>query len=154
MPGVRLVCRSLPVLSPAAAVMTGRTAFAWASSRTRFAPKPNIYMDVPVGQMAGVSGRRERVWGWAGGVIGSLVGIGGLLVAVLVQDAPLRDLLGAPYPRVFTRRSMIALDYYFVGLMALGLLFLEAGIVALRKSRYPRTDGSGAALLGAVLCAL
>jgi hypothetical protein len=110
-------------------------------------------MDVPVGQMAGVSGRRERVWGWAGGVIGSLVGIGGLLV-VLVQDAPLRDLFGAPYPPVFTRRSMIALDYYFVGLMALGLLFLEAGIVALRKSRYPRTDGSGAALLGAVLCAL
>ena len=111
-------------------------------------------MDVPVGQMAGVSGRRERVWGWAGGVIGALVGIGGLLVAVLVQEAPLRELVGAPYPRVFTHRSMIALDYYFVGLVALGLVFIEAGIVALRKSRYPRTDGSGAALVGAVLCAL
>jgi|SRR5689334_11962333 hypothetical protein len=111
-------------------------------------------MDVPVGEMAGVSGRRERLWGWVGGVIGSLVGIGGLLVAVLVEEAPLRELWGTPYPHVFTRRSMIALDYYFVGLVALGLVFLEAGIVAVRRSRYPRTDGSGAALLGAVLCAL
>lgn len=111
-------------------------------------------MDVPVGEMAGVSGRRERLWGWVGGVIGSLVGVGGLLIAVLVQDAPLRELWGTPYPRVFRRHSMIALDYYFVGLVALGLVFLETGIVAIRKSRYPRTDGSGAALLGAVLCAL
>jgi hypothetical protein len=111
-------------------------------------------MDVPVGQMAGVSGRRERVWGVVGGVIGSLVGIGGLLVALLVQEAPLRELLGAPYPPLFTRRSMIALDYYFVGLVAVGLIFLEGGVLALRKSKYPRTDGAGAALVGTVLCAL
>ena len=49
---------------------------------------------------------------------------------------------------------MIALDYYFIGLVALGLAFLEGGILALRKSKYPRTDGAGAALLGTVLCAL
>ena len=61
-------------------------------------------MDVPVGQQSGVSGRRERLWGWVGGVIGSLVGVGGLLVVFLVQDTPLRELLGAPYPPVFTRR--------------------------------------------------
>jgi hypothetical protein len=112
------------------------------------------YMDVPVGQLAGVSGRRERIWGVLGGLIGSLAGVGGLLVALLVQDTPLRELWGAPYPPLFTRHSMIALDYYFVGLVALGLVFLEGGIVALRKSRYPRTDGAGPALLGAVLCAL
>jgi hypothetical protein len=111
-------------------------------------------MDVPVGQLAGVSGRRERFWGWVGGVIGSLVGVGGVLVVFLVQETPLRELWGAPYPPVFTRRTMIALDYYFVGLVALGLVFLEGGILALRKSKFPRTDGAGAALLGTVLCAL
>jgi hypothetical protein len=111
-------------------------------------------MDVPVGQAAGVSGRRERRWGIVGGLIGSLVGLGSLLVPWLVQGVPLRDLWGAPYPPLFTRREMIALDYYFLGLVGLGLVFLEGAIVALRKSRYPRTDGAGAALLGTVLCAL
>ena len=48
----------------------------------------------------------------------------------------------------------MALDYYFLGLVGLGLVFLEAAILALRRSRYPRTDGGGAALLGTVLCAL
>ena len=111
-------------------------------------------MDVPVGQHAGVSWRRKRLWGWAGRLIGSLVGLGGLLVAFLVEDAPFRELWGVPYPPIFARGSMIALDYYFVGLVALGLVFHEAGIVALRRSKYPRTDASGAALLGTVLCAL
>ena len=111
-------------------------------------------MDVPVGQLAGVSGRREQLWGWLGGVVGALVGVGGLVVAVLAEDVSWRELIGAPYPPVFARRSMIALDYYFVGLVALGLVFLETGIVALRKSKYPRTDGGGAAILGTVLCAL
>jgi hypothetical protein len=111
-------------------------------------------MDVPVGQMAGVSGRRERIWGVVGGLIGSLVGVGGLLVTLLVQETPFRELWGAPYPPLFTRRSMIPLDYYFVGLVALGLVFLEGGVLALRKSKYPRTDGAGAALVGTVLCAL
>ena len=111
-------------------------------------------MDVPIGQLAGVSLRRERMWGIVGGIIGALVGAGGLVVVFFVRDVPLRDLLGAPYPPVFTRRAMISLDYYFVGLVALGLVFLELGIVALRKSRYPRTDAAGAALVGTVLCAL
>lgn len=111
-------------------------------------------MEVPVGQMAGVSAHRERLWGWVGGVIGSLVGVGGLLVAFLFQDTPLSELWGSPYPPLFTRRSMMPLDYYFLGLVAVGLLFLEGGVIALRISRYPRTDGGGAALLGTVLCAL
>jgi len=111
-------------------------------------------MDVPIGRAAGVSPGRERVWGVVGGVIGSLVGVGGLVVALLFQDGPLRDLMGSPYPRVFARRAMIPLDYYFLGLIALGLVFLEGGVVALRFSRFPRTDGMGAALLGTVLCAL
>jgi hypothetical protein len=112
------------------------------------------FMDVPIGRAAGVSPRRERLWGLAGGVIGSLVGVGALLVTLLVQDIRFRELWGSPYPPLFTRRSMIPLDYYFLGLVALGLLFLEGGVVALRFSKYPRTDGMGAALLGTVLCAL
>ena len=111
-------------------------------------------MDVPVGQAAGVSGRRERFWGVTGGLVGGLVGVGALVVPWLVDGTPLRELVGAPWPPVFTRRAITALDYYFLGLVAVGLVFLEAAIVALRRSRYPRTDGSGAALLGTVLCAL
>jgi len=111
-------------------------------------------MDVPVGQYAGVSPGRERVWGVVGGLIGSLVGIGALVVAFFVQDVPLRELWGAPYPPLFARRSIMPLDYYFLGLVALGLVFLESGVIALRVSRFPRTDAAGAALLGTVLCAL
>ena len=66
----------------------------------------------------------------------------------------LSDLVGVPYPPIFTRRAVTVLDYYFLGLVGLGLIFLEGAIVALRRSRYPRTDGAGPALLGAVLCAL
>jgi hypothetical protein len=111
-------------------------------------------MDVPVGQAAGVSGRRERWWGVTGGFIGGLAGVGSLLVPWLLEGTPLRELWGTPYPPIFARRSIMALDYYFLGLVGLGLVFLEAAVVALRWSRFPRTDGAAAALLGTVLCAL
>jgi len=111
-------------------------------------------MDVPVGQAAGVSGRRERLWGVMGGLIGGVVGVGSVLVPWHLEGTPLRELWGTPYPPIFARRSIMALDYYFLGLVGVGLVFLEAAVVALRRSRFPRTDGAGAALLGAVLCAL
>jgi hypothetical protein len=111
-------------------------------------------MDVPVGQAAGVSFGRERLWGWLGGLIGSLVGVGGLIVAMLLDGTSLGQLVGAPYPPAFTQRTILALDYYFLGLIAVGLVFLEGAVMALRKSRFPRTDGGGAALVGTVLCAL
>ena len=111
-------------------------------------------MDVPVGQAAGVSGRRERLWGVMGGLIAGVVGVGSVLVPWHLEGTPLRELWGTPYPPIFARRSIIALDYYFLGLVGVGLVFLEAAVVALRRSRFPRTDGAGAALLGAVLCAL
>src|ERR1044072_2653956 len=104
-------------------------------------------MDVPIGRAAGGSPGRERLWGVVGGVIGSLVGVGGLVVALAFHDGPLRDLIGSPYPRGVARRTMIPLDYCFLGLVALGFVFLEGGVVALRFSRFPRTDGMGAALL-------
>src|SRR5512145_140264 len=111
-------------------------------------------MNVAVGQAAGVSGRRQRLWGFMGGVIVSLVGVGALLVLWLVQGTPLRQLWGLPYPPLFTRQAMIALDYYFLGLVGLGLVFLEGAVVAVRLSRFPRTDGAGAALVGTALCAV
>ena len=111
-------------------------------------------MDVPVGQAAGVSGRRHRVWGAARMLLVPLALAGSLLVPWLVQGTPLDDLWGLPYPPMFARKQMILLDYYALGLVGLGLVFLEGAMVALRASKFPRTDGTGAALLGTVLCAL
>src|SRR5262249_52980771 len=111
-------------------------------------------MDVPVGQAAGVSGRRERWWGFTGGFIGALVGVGSSLVPWLVEGTPVHQLLGSPYPPIFRRRAILALDSVCLGLVGVGVVFLEGAVGALRKSRFPRTDGAAAALLGTVLCAL
>jgi hypothetical protein len=110
-------------------------------------------MDVPVGEAAGASGGRARLWSVLTGLVACLVPVGVVLVLVLVQDTPVGQLWGAP-PPLFTRRTLTTLDYYFLGLVGLGLLFLEGAILALRRSRYPRTDGAGAALVGTLLCAL
>lgn len=83
------------------------------------------------------------------------MGVGSFLVPWLLEGTPPHQLWGTPYPPIFARRSIMALDYYyFLGLVGVGLVFLEGAVVALRKSRFPRTDGAAAALLGAVLCAL
>lgn len=111
-------------------------------------------MDVPVGQLAGVSNRRQRLWRVMGGLIVSLVAAGSVLVPWLAQGTPLGDIWGAFNPSLFTRRAMIALDYYSLGMVGLGLVFLEGAVVALRASKFPRTDGAGAALLGTALCAV
>jgi hypothetical protein len=110
--------------------------------------------DQPAERMAGLSARRERLWGLVGGVIGGLAGVGSFLIAWVVQGAPLRELAGSPYPPFFAHRTMMALDYYFLGLVVVGLGFLFTALVALRFGRYPRTDGSGAGLIGTILCAL
>jgi len=112
-------------------------------------------MEVPVGQAAGVSARRGRLWGLVASLILSLVGVGSLgslLVPWLFQGTPLRELVSDP--SLFARPAMIALDYYALGMIGLGLVFLEGAIVVLRASHFPRTDGSGATLLGTALCAL
>src|SRR5207245_4516886 len=110
--------------------------------------------DFPLERLAGVSARRERRWGLIGGVVGSLAGVGGFLVGWLVQGESPRDLSGSPYPAFFARRALVVLDYYFLALVLVGLAFLCGGLFALRWGRYPRTAGSGATLVGPVLCAL
>jgi hypothetical protein len=111
-------------------------------------------MDVPVGQFVGLSGRRERLWSVLGGLVVVLAIAGGPLVSWLVQGTPLGELWGIPYPPLFGQRAMIVLDYYSLGLVGLGLVFLEGAVLALRSSRYPRTDGTRAAMLGMALCAV
>jgi len=117
-------------------------------------PAPHDPFDRPAERLAGVSGRRERLWGLVGGLMGSVVGVGSFVVAWLVQGESLRELAGAPYPPFLARRMMMALDYYFLGMVVVGLAFLTLALAALRLGRYPRTDASGAALVGTILCTL
>jgi hypothetical protein len=111
-------------------------------------------MDVPVGQAAGVSHRRTRLWGAVAALLVIVAAAGCVLFPWLVAGTPLHELWGIPYPPILARRTMIPLDYYFLGMLGVGLVFLEWAIVALRASRFPRSDGAGAALLGTALCAL
>ncbi len=111
-------------------------------------------VDRPAEPSAGLSGRRERLWGVVGGVVGSLAGVGSFIVACVVQGTPLAQLSGAPYPPFFAQRTMMPLDYYFLGLIVVGLGFLGGALLTLRLGRYPRTDGSGATLVGTILSAL
>jgi len=67
----------------------------------------------------------------ASGFIGGVVGVGSFLVPLLIERTRLRDLLGMPYPPLFARREIILLDHYFLGMVGLGLAFLEGAIVAL-----------------------
>jgi hypothetical protein len=110
--------------------------------------------DHPAERLAGLSARRERLWGVAGGLVGGLAGVGSFVVAWVVEGASLGELAGSPYPPFFARRTMLAIDYYFAGLVVVGLAFLLGALVTLRTGRYPRTDGSGAALIGTILCGL
>jgi hypothetical protein len=111
-------------------------------------------MDVPVGQAAGVSNRRSQFWGAIGGLVVVLAGVGWFVLPWLLDGTPPGDLWTVPYRSLLARRAMIPLDYYFLGMVGLGLVFLETAVVALRRSRFPRSDGTGALLLGTVLCAL
>jgi hypothetical protein len=108
----------------------------------------------PADRSIGWSAGRERWWGLVGGVVGSLAGIGSFIVARIFDRASLRELVGSPYPPLLARRSVIALDYYFLAVLAAGFAFLIAAIVLLRTGSYPRTDGFGATLVGAILSML
>ena len=115
---------------------------------------PSPSLDQAAERSSGFSCRRERAWGIVGGVVGSLAGVGSFLVCWFVHGASLSQLTGAPYPPFLARRAMIALDYYLLALLLVGLAFLSGALVVLRMGRYPRSDGYGAVLLGAILSAL
>jgi hypothetical protein len=110
--------------------------------------------DDPIASAAGLRARRERFWGLVGGSVGAAAGIGAFAIAWLVQGATVGELSGAPYPPLMARRAMMPLDYYFLAMILLGLGFLGSGLVAIRLGRYPRSDGFGGTLIGAILCTL
>jgi hypothetical protein len=110
--------------------------------------------DQPAGRAVGVSDARERLWGAIGGLVGSAIGVGSFLVAWLADRAPWKELSGAPYPPFLAARRMIALDYYLLGVVLLGMGFLGCALIGVRLGRFPRSDGYGATLIGAILCAL
>jgi hypothetical protein len=86
--------------------------------------------------------------------VGSVAGGASFLVAWLIDHAPLHELSGAPYPPFLATREMIALDYYFLGMVSVGLAFLIGALASVRRGRFPRSDGFGAILIGTLLSAL
>lgn len=105
-----------------------------------------------VERAAGLSDSRERRWGWLGGVIGSLVGVGAALVAVVLDGAFWYE--AGPFPSVFRERRLLAIDVYLLGSVVVGLGFSLAALLQARRSPFPRSDAYGAGLLGALLSVL
>lgn len=106
---------------------------------------------VPVG--AGLSARRDRMWGLIGGALGVAVGLGSAAVAVFVEGADIWS-SSAPYPAFFVKRQFLVYDLFLALLIAVGAAFAVAGIVLTRRGPYPRTDALGTLLASAVLTVL
>ncbi len=111
-----------------------------------------VMEDRPAEPGIGLHPRRERVWGVVGGVVGAAFGVGSALIAVYVEGAPWSS--SSPYPAFFSARRLLAFDVYLLFGLLVGLAFSTAGFLFTRFGRYPRTDGYGATLLGAILSAL
>jgi hypothetical protein len=84
-----------------------------------------------------------------GGTVGSLYGVGAALIAVLVEGAPWWPT--GTYPPFFATPRLLTFDVYMIAALVTGVGFLVAALALARLSRYPRTDASGALVLGLVL---
>ena len=102
-----------------------------------------------VGREAGASPARERRWGVIGGTLGTLYGLGAALIAVYVEGAPWWS--PSPYPAFFATPRLLVFDVYLCSALVTGVGFLVAALGLARVSRYPRTDASGALVVGLVL---
>ncbi len=102
-----------------------------------------------LGREAGTSPARERRWGAIGGTIGALYGVGAALIAVYVEGAPWWS--AGPYPAFFATPRLLVFDVYLCSALVTGVGFLVAALALARLSRYPRTDASGALVVGMVL---
>jgi hypothetical protein len=108
--------------------------------------------EVPVPIGAGVSARRDRLWGLVGGVLGVLVGVGSAAIAVFVEGA---DLVSTgPYPPFFAKRQLLMYDVFLALVVVVGGAFAVAGILLTRRGAFPRTDAFGALLVSLVLTVL
>jgi hypothetical protein len=106
---------------------------------------------VPVG--AGLSARRDRMWGLVGGLLGGAVGVGSAAIAVFVEGAdPLSST--SPYPPFFAKRQLLAYDVFLALVIFVGAAFAITGIALTRRGAFPRTDALGSLLVSAILTVL
>jgi hypothetical protein len=93
------------------------------------------------------------MWGFIGATLGVAVGLGSAAIAVFVEGANASEST-VPYPRFFTRREVLTYDIFLALVIAAGAAFAIGAVVFARRSRFPRTDAMGGALVGAVLLVL
>ena len=94
--------------------------------------------ETPVPINAGLSRRRDAMWGILGGVLGVLVGGGSAAIGVFIEGAdPLAP--SSPYPAFFAKRQLLAYDYFLLSMIVLGAVIAITGAVLARRSRFPRT---------------
>ena len=108
--------------------------------------------ETPIAATAGVSRRRDRMWGWIGAALGSAVGLGSAAIAVFVEGANAYQ--SSPYPPFFNKQQLLAYDLFLGAVVVVGGAFGIAAMVLARRSRFPRTDALGAALAGTILMLL
>jgi hypothetical protein len=106
----------------------------------------------PVDRSAGLSPARERRWGLIGGLAGALAGSICALVAVYLDGASWLE--SGPYPAVFREPRLLAVDVCLLAFIVVGLGFSVAALVFVRRSPFPRSEGYGAGLIGALLSVL
>jgi hypothetical protein len=104
---------------------------------------------VEVAREAGTSPARERHRGVIGGAVGAIYGLGSAVIVVYIEGASWWS--RGPYPAFFATRRLLAFDLYLGSALVTGVGFLVAALALARVSRYPRTDASGALVLGLVL---
>src|SRR5512143_2827919 len=107
--------------------------------------------DRPITGTAGRSLLRERRWGIIGGLVGTFFGVGSALIAVYVEGASWAE---SPYPAFFSRRQLLPYDGFLLCGLAVGFGFLVTALLLCRWGRYPRSDATGALLIGLILSAL
>lgn len=92
------------------------------------------------------------MWGILGGVLGVVVGGGSAAIGIFVEGAD-PSAPTSPYPAFFTKRQLLAYDYFLLFLLVLGAAFAVTGVVLARRSKFPRTDTLGA-MMGSVVLVL
>lgn len=108
--------------------------------------------ETPIDNTAGLSSRRERLWGIVGGALGVGVGLGSALIAIFVEGADAYR--SVPYPPFFTARRVLVYDAFLAVVIAVGAALSITAVIAARRSRFPRSDAAGGAGVGVILMLL
>ena len=108
--------------------------------------------ETPIAMTEGLSGQRDRRWGWIGAALGTAVGLGSAAIGVFVEGANAYQ--SSAYPPFFTKQQLLGYDVFLGSVVVVGGAFGIAAMVLARRSRVPRTDALGAALAGTILMLL